>query len=240
MGHKSVVLDTETTGISPKQGHRIIEIGCVELIDRQLTGEQFQIYLQPDRAIDAGAQRVHGISEAFLKDKPRFAEIAEQFLDFIKGAELIIHNAPFDLGFLDAEFYRLDKSFGAVGDKYEVIDTLKMARDIHPGVKNNLDALCKRYHVDNSNRELHGALLDAQILSEVYLGMTGGQSNLDFANPKNVAKIDTESTTTLHSQVHQVTLDKEALCRHEAYLATLKERFDVEPVFSANQKPNDS
>lgn len=172
---RQIVLDTETTGLDPQDGHRIIEIGCVELIDRQLTGNNFHRYLQPDREIDAGAADVHGITNAFLIDKPRFAEIAEVLVQYLQGAELIIHNAAFDVGFLDHELARWGDGALRVADLCEVTDTLAMARRLHPGQRNSLDALCKRYAVDNRHRDLHGALLDAEILADVYLAMTSGQ-----------------------------------------------------------------
>jgi len=178
---RQVVLDTETTGLEPREGHRIIEIGCVELVNRKLTGNTFHQYLQPDRVIDTGAIEVHGITNEFLTDKPRFAEVAQEFLDFIRGAELVIHNAPFDVGFINHELKLLPgNQWGTVTDYATVLDTLSMARKLHPGQKNNLDALCKRYDVDNSNRELHGALLDSEILADVYLMMTGGQTALSL------------------------------------------------------------
>jgi DNA polymerase-3 subunit epsilon len=173
-----VVLDTETTGLSPEQGHRIIEIGCVELVNRRLTGNRFHVYINPERAIDAGAIEVHGITNEFLEDKPRFAGIAEDFLAFVQGAELVIHNAPFDVGFINHEFALLDDPLAPITQYCEVFDTLAFARQKHPGQRNSLDALCKRYGVDNSQRELHGALLDAEILADVYLLMTGGQFSL--------------------------------------------------------------
>ncbi|HMW49735.1 MAG TPA: DNA polymerase III subunit epsilon, partial [Cellvibrionaceae bacterium] len=169
-----------TTGLEPQQGHRIIEIGCVELVNRKLTGRHFHHYINPQRDIDEGAQAVHGISAEFLADKPLFAQLAEAFFEFVKGAELIIHNAPFDVGFINHEFNLLDKGFGKLEDHCTIIDTLAMARHRHPGQKNNLDALCKRYEIDNSHRELHGALLDAEILADVYLAMTGGQITLSL------------------------------------------------------------
>jgi DNA polymerase-3 subunit epsilon len=179
---RSVVLDTETTGMPVADGHRIIEIGCVELIGRRLTGRHFHAYLQPDRESDEGAIAVHGITDEFLKDKPRFKEVADEFFEFIKGAQLIIHNAAFDIGFIANEFTLLKQSERAeVSDYCSILDTLMMARERHPGQRNNLDALCKRYGVDNSGRELHGALLDAEILADVYLTMTGGQTNLSLA-----------------------------------------------------------
>ena len=174
---RQIFLDTETTGLDPRQGHRVIEIGAVEMMNRRLTGNRFHYYLQPDRDIDANAQKVHGISLEFLQDKPRFRDIADEFLGFIGGAELIIHNAPFDLGFLNAELALLDR---APLERVcpDVIDTLVLAKELHPGKRNKLDALCERYAVDNSGRTLHGALLDSELLAEVYLAMTRGQDSL--------------------------------------------------------------
>ncbi|MCB1696021.1 MAG: DNA polymerase III subunit epsilon [Halioglobus sp.] len=179
---RQIVLDTETTGLEASQGHRIIEIGCVELINRRLTGNHYHQYINPQREIDQGAIEVHGITSEFLTDKPLFAQVAADFVDFISGAELIIHNAPFDLGFLDAELQRLPTQYGAVRELCAVIDTLVMARAKHPGQRNNLDALCQRYDVDNSQRDLHGALLDAEILADVYLAMTGGQTTFQLSD----------------------------------------------------------
>ncbi len=176
---RQIVLDTETTGLEPKQGHRVIEIGCVELENRRLTGRHFHQYIKPERDIDEGAVEVHGITTEFLADKPVFAEIAEQFWQFVRGAELVIHNAPFDMGFLNHEFAKLGRP--NLETECGVLDTLTMARQRHPGQKNSLDALCKRYGVDNSHRDLHGALLDAEILADVYLLMTGGQTALELS-----------------------------------------------------------
>ncbi len=173
-----IVLDTETTGLEPAQGHRIIEIGCVEMVERRLTGNNFHQYLQPDRMIDAAAIDVHGITNEFLEDKPRFGDVAADFLEYVRGAELIIHNAPFDVGFLNHELLKLDEDSPRIADLCAVTDTLVMAKKKHPGQRNSLDALCKRYDIDNSHRELHGALLDAEILADVYLLMTGGQTAL--------------------------------------------------------------
>lgn len=175
---RQIVLDTETTGLETSLDHRIIEIGAVELVNRRLTGRHYHQYIKPEREVDAGAFEVHGISNAMLEDKPVFSRIASEFLAFIADAELIIHNAPFDIGFIDHEFRRLDPAAPSIKTRCSVIDTLVMARTKHPGQKNNLDALCKRYGVDNSQRELHGALLDAEILADVYLLMTGGQTSL--------------------------------------------------------------
>ncbi|MEN8169071.1 MAG: DNA polymerase III subunit epsilon [Pseudomonadota bacterium] len=177
---RKIVLDTETTGLEPANGHRIIEIGCVELINRRLTGNNYHVYLQPDREIDQGAMEVHGITNEFLSDKPRFADVVEDFIAFVSGAELIIHNAPFDVGFINTELSRIDSSHGKVTDFCSVLDTLVMARQMHPGQKNSLDALCKRYGINNEHRELHGALLDSEILADVYLTMTGGQTSLSL------------------------------------------------------------
>ncbi|NGP52445.1 DNA polymerase III subunit epsilon [Thioalkalivibrio sp. XN8] len=178
---RQIVLDTETTGLEPAEGHRIIEIGCLELVNRRLTGRKFHQYLNPGREIDRAAEDVHGLSNAFLADKPRFADVAGEFLEFVQGAELVIHNAAFDLGFLDAELAQLDPPGPAMTQVCGVLDTLMLARQLHPGQRNSLDALCKRFEVDNSNRELHGALLDAQLLADVYLLMTGGQAELVLA-----------------------------------------------------------
>lgn len=175
---RQIVLDTETTGLETAQGHRIIEIGCVEVINRRITKSYFHHYLQPDRKIDAGAGAVHGITDKFLRDKPRFADIVDDFMQFIKGAELIIHNADFDVGFINHELTLLKQNWQSLTHYCRILDTLLLARERHPGQKNNLDALCKRYDIDNTKRQLHGALLDAEILAEVYLAMTGGQINL--------------------------------------------------------------
>jgi DNA polymerase-3 subunit epsilon len=172
---RQIVLDTETTGLEPEQGHRIIEIGCVELQERRLTGNNFHLYLQPDREIDAGAVEVHGITNEFLADKPRFDDIAADLMDYLRDAELIIHNAPFDVGFINAELQRVP-GWEALEGYCAITDTLVMARELHPGQRNSLDALCGRYDVDNTRREKHGALLDAEILADVYLAMTGGQT----------------------------------------------------------------
>ena len=179
---RQIVLDTETTGLEPEQDHRIIEIGCVEMVDRRLTGNNFHVYLQPDRVIDAGAIEVHGITNEFLTDKPRFPDIVVDFLAYITGAELVIHNAPFDVGFLDHELTRMQADMPVIREICGVLDTLVMARRKHPGKRNNLDALCDRYTVDNSKRDKHGALLDAEILAEVYLAMTGGQTSLSLGS----------------------------------------------------------
>lgn len=173
-----MVLDTETTGLNPQEGHRIIEIGCVELINRRLTGNRFHVYINPDRVIDAGAIEVHGISNQFLEDKPHFDAIVDDFITFVRDAELVIHNAPFDVGFINHELSLLNSNTAKIEDYSSIFDTLSYARKKHPGQRNSLDALCKRYGIDNSHRELHGALLDAEILADVFLLMTGGQFSL--------------------------------------------------------------
>lgn len=179
---RQIVLDTETTGLSTSDGHRIIEIGCVEMVNRKLTHRHFHQYVCPDRKVDEGALEVHGITDEFLADKPKFSEIVDEFLEFVRDSELIIHNAPFDIGFLDYELSHLESDQNKMKAHCKVLDTLVLAREMHPGQKNNLDALCRRYEVNNSQRELHGALLDAEILADVYLMMTGGQADLLFAN----------------------------------------------------------
>ncbi len=178
---RQIVLDTETTGLEPRQGHRIIEIGALELVDRQLSGRQFHVYINPEREIDQGALEVHGITEEFLSDKPRFDEIADDLMAFVDGAELVIHNAPFDIGFIDNELMLTGYKNASITEVASVLDTLELAKELHPGQRNNLDALCKRYEVDNTSRTLHGALLDAEILADVYLAMTGGQVDLGLS-----------------------------------------------------------
>ncbi len=202
---RQIVLDTETTGLDPKQGHKIIEIGCVEMINRRLTGNNYHQFIQPDREIDEGAQAVHGISNEFLADKPRFADVVKDFIEYIDGAELIIHNAPFDVGFIDHEFKWAGAEYGSVASYCSVIDTLVMARKMRPGKKNNLDVLCKEYEVNNAHRELHGALLDAELLAEVYLRMTGGQSALSLDSE------ETEESSTGEMVVKKLSADRPAI-----------------------------
>lgn len=189
---RQVVLDTETTGIDPKQGHRIIEIGCVEVVNRRLTGNHYHVYINPGREVEQEAIEVHGITNEFLTDKPRFGEIVDDFIKYIDGAELVIHNAPFDVGFINHEFSLLAAhKKRKVEDHCGVLDSLVLARKMHPGQKNNLDALCRRYGIDNSHRELHGALLDSEILADVYLQMTGGQTKLNLAGNESGDAADT-------------------------------------------------
>lgn len=221
---RQIVLDTETTGLEPEQGHRIIEIGCVELVNRRPTGNTFHYYLNPEREIDPGAQEVHGISTEFLADKPRFAEIAGELKDYLGGAELLIHNAPFDVGFLDNEFSLAGGALAGttVAGLCAVLDTLVLAREMHPGQRNSLDALCRRYQVDNSGRELHGALLDAQILAEVYLAMTGGQAALSLDTEKRAGARRVKSRLDRKGLVLKVIEpDADELAAHEAALERL-------------------
>ncbi len=196
---RQIVLDTETTGLEPRQGHRIIEIGALELVDRQLSGRQFHVYINPEREIDQGALEVHGITEEFLSDKPRFDEIADDLMAFVDGAELVIHNAPFDIGFIDNELMLTGYKNASITEVASVLDTLELAKELHPGQRNNLDALCKRYEVDNTSRTLHGALLDAEILADVYLAMTGGQVDLGLSlESRTVSSVDDD--VLLHAQ----------------------------------------
>jgi len=226
---RQIVLDTETTGLEPSQGHRIIEIGCVELINRKLTGNNYHQYLQPDREIDEAAIEVHGITNEFLQDKPRFVDVAEDFVEYIRGAELIIHNAPFDVGFLNHEFALINGKGDAItiDSLCKITDTLKMARTMHPGQKNNLDALCSRYEVDNTQRTLHGALLDSEILADVYMAMTGGQTGL-FEDRTGAGDIGAQSAMKRiegeRPPLPVLQPDAEELAAHEAWLDRLDEK----------------
>lgn len=220
---RQIVLDTETTGLEAGKGHRIIEIGAVELAERRPTGRTFHRYVNPQRAIDDGALAVHGISSEFLADKPTFAEIAREFVDFVAGAELVIHNAAFDVSFLDAEFTIAGAAFGQLRDHARVLDTLLLAREKYPGQKNSLDALCKRLNVDNSHRDLHGALLDAQLLADVYLAMTGGQGDLTFASESVTVRREDASAVLPRPSVLVRWADAAEQAMHEARLARLRE-----------------
>jgi len=226
---RQIILDTETTGIGHASGHRIIEIGCLELIDRQLTGEQFHVYLNPDRAIDAGAAKVHGIRSEFLKDKPRFKEVMEDFMSFVGGAELIIHNAPFDVGFLNAELKRASWP-KPLESHCSILDTLVLAKKKHPGQRNNLDALCKRYDVGNSHRKLHGALLDSELLGFVYLAMTGGQATLfgeDEEGSTGGGQKLNKQAPVLSSRSPVVLAMAEELVEHDAFIEALSKKSGV-------------
>lgn len=242
---RQVVLDTETTGLEPEQGHRIIEIGCVELVERRLTGNNFHIYLQPDREIDAAAIEVHGITNEFLADKPRFADTVDDLMDYLRGAQLVIHNAPFDVGFLDAELARISGA-GTIATHCSVLDTLVLARKKHPGQRNSLDALCGRYDVDNSRRDKHGALLDAEILADVYLAMTGGQTALSLDS--DAARDDTAAATGGGMRPVQrdgftlrvVTATADELAAHEARLDAISASAGGEVVWRRGQAARDS
>ena len=231
---RQIVLDTETTGLEPRLGHRIIEIGCVEVIDRRVTGKRYHQYINPEREIDEGAVEVHGITSAFLADKPLFADVVDDFLNFIRGAELVIHNAPFDVGFIDHELNQLNQQQHHVANICTVLDTLVLARKMHPGQKNNLDALCRRYDIDNSQRDLHGALLDAEILAETYLAMTGGQTMLSlgghgehddgFSGAQGASKL--RRVNIKSGQLKVIPASAEELASHESRLATINDVSD--------------
>lgn len=235
---RQIVLDTETTGLEPELNHRIIEIGCVELVNRRPTGRTFHRYLNPERDIDDGALAVHGISRSELDGQPRFAQIAEELLLFLSGAELVIHNAAFDVAFLDAELARMPGEVRQLASLCQVLDTLALARELHPGQRNSLDALCKRYSVDNSARELHGALLDARILADVYLAMTGGQAALALMESDVVARdadgarirVPVRAATPLAV----IGANPEELAAHEAMLAMITKASGGRCVWAAS------
>ena len=232
--NRQIILDTETTGLDRKSGHRIIEIGCVEIINRKYTGNEFHVYLNPERDSDPGALEVHGLTTEFLSDKPKFEEIYEDFISFVKDSELLIHNAEFDIGFLNHEIKLMSKKLNTV-DKHvsAITDTLQIAREKHPGQRNSLDALVNRYDINGYDRELHGALLDSKILGDVYLSMTGGQSNLDFttndSHEKDLEEI-TEKTSRKKLKVVKVSAKEKA--RNLEYLSKMKEETDVEPIWN--------
>ena len=221
---RQIILDTETTGLETADGHRIIEIGCVELVDRRLSHRHFHQYLNPERTIEDGALEVHGISHEFLQDKPLFGDVVDEFLAFVEGAELVIHNAPFDIGFLDYEMSLLGRD-DRMADHCRVLDTLELARDLHPGQRNSLDALCKRYEVDNSSRTLHGALLDAEILADVFLLMTGGQSDLGLGFGTQADDVDLGHLESMERpELFVLEADSEELAAHEARLKQIEEK----------------
>lgn len=235
MDSRQIVLDTETTGLEHKQGHKIIEIGCVEVINRRLTGNNYHVYLNPDREIDQGAMEVHGISNEDLQDKPRFHEIVDAFMDYIHGAELVIHNAPFDVGFLDAELQKLENETRKIHDVCSVFDTLTQARKMFPGQRNDLDSLCKRYEINNSHRVLHGALLDAEILADVYLIMTGGQTDLSLDSGSDASM--SQNTQSSQIDLTSLTLPRvqpsaEELEVHRQWVKDLDEKVDGQCVWS--------
>ena len=232
---RQIILDTETTGLDFKTGHRIIEIGCIEIVNRKFTGNEYHTYINPDRDSDEGALRVHGLTTDFLSDKPRFSDIYEDFISFIKGSELLIHNAEFDVGFLDNEIKLVSKDFKPLEKEViKITDTLQIAREKHPGQRNSLDALVNRYEINGYDRELHGALLDSKILGDVYLSMTGGQSTLDFttndSREKNLEEVKEKTSSSKKLKVIKVS-DKEK-ARHLEYLAKMKEETDIEPIWN--------
>ncbi len=235
---RQIVLDTETTGLNPRSGDRIIEVGCVEIVNRRLTGNNFHSYINPERDSEEGALAVHGLTTEFLSDKPKFAEIANELRDYVRGAEIIIHNAPFDLAFLDAEFDRLGfPRFIEHVDK--VTDTLVQAKEMHPGKRNSLDALCDRYGISNAHRALHGALLDAELLAEVYLALTRGQNSLtiDLTEPeKEVANDQTVEVVSLAEIIVLSASDEEA-AEHEALLDRLDKDVKGKCVWRAESEP---
>lgn len=221
---RQIVLDTETTGLSVVEGHRMIEIGCLEMIDRRLSGKTFHYYINPQREIEAGAIAVHGITNESVKDKPLFSAIAKELVEFIAGSELIIHNAPFDLSFLDYELSLCAKGFKRVSDYCRVLDTLPLARQMHVGQRNSLDALCKRYGVDNAKREYHGALLDAHLLAQVYLAMTGGQGSFFEQTQTTSQQVrgTEEPIAVLNShKIKVISATEQELVEHDKYLKQL-------------------
>lgn len=234
---RQIVLDTETTGLELADGHRIIEIGCIELMHRRPSGRTWQRYLQPEREVEAGALAVHGITNEFLATQPRFAEVAAEFLGFIEGAELVIHNAPFDVGFLDAELAQAGVG-KAIADFCRVIDTLVVARKLHPGQRNSLDALCKRYGVDNSRRDLHGALLDARILVDVYLAMTGGQAALTLDGDPATADMQTAAERRQRGavQIPVIRANAQELAAHGRSLEAIERASNGEALFRATDR----
>ena len=231
---RQIILDTETTGLDPKSGHKIIEIGCIELVNRKFTGEQFHVYINPDRDSDEAALEVHGLTTEFLSDKPRFEDIYDDFISFIDQSELLIHNAEFDIKFLDHEIQLLSKKLPTISECVsKITDTLQIAREKHPGQRNSLDALVKRYEIGGYDRELHGALLDSQILGDVYLSMTGGQSALDFndvevLNSGDKDKTDIKNGSSFNLKIIELT-DQE-IAEHEAYLMRMKEETGADPI----------
>ncbi len=242
---RQLVLDTETTGLEVGLGHRIIEIGCVELVNRRLTGRNFHKYINPDREIDDGALEVHGITQEFLSDKPRFADIWDEFNEFLQGDELVIHNAPFDVAFLNHEIGLLNLGLPSIQDQSSVVDSLALAREKHPGQRNSLDALCRRYSIDNSQRVLHGALLDAEILSDVYLLLTGGQGGLfdvaeETKSEDHVDKVINVSATNSQSLSGflEIKASESEVREHEEFLSFIEERNSNAPIWRSSSEPD--
>ncbi len=235
---RQVVLDTETTGLNVEEGHRILEIGCVEILGRRLTQRKYHQYINPEREIDAGALEVHGITREVLQDKPTFAEVWESFLEFIQGAELIIHNAPFDVAFIDNEMRLLSKAPGQLTDYCTIVDSLELARRKHPGQKNSLDALCKRYSIDSSRREVHGALLDAELLADVYFLLTGGQVTLGLGEESQAGSAESVALriSADRSALPVIKATKEELSAHEAKLDQLDKASETGSIWRALER----
>lgn len=240
---RQIILDTETTGLRVEDGHRVIEIACLEMVNRKLTGDFYHQFVNPSREIEAAAMAVHGITNEFLTDKPSFAEIAQELMRFINGAELIIHNAPFDVSFLNNELFLSRQDFKAVTEYCNVIDTLHMARQLHPGQRNSLDALCKRYGVDNSKRDLHGALIDTDLLAHVYLAMTGGQGCFFDSINENQSRTSKNAETDIKMplQKHELSVlqaSPDELAEHTNYLNLLKKQGKCQWDYQADSKDN--
>lgn len=245
---RQIIFDTETTGLKPEEGHRVIEIGCVELVNRKLTGNNFHYYLNPHRVVDADSIRIHGLTNEFLARKPSFHHIVDEFLEYITGAELIAHNAPFDIGFLNNELKLVSDNIGKIikiTDIATVTDTLGLAKKLHPGQRNSLDALCKRYSIDNTHRELHGALLDSEILAEVYLAMTGGQTTLDFSTESSGLDAkdadNNEQNSLNHNSLEKnhllvISANQQELDSHDEFLKLLDKKADAGCIWYEHER----
>ena len=233
--NRQIILDTETTGLDFNTGHRVIEIGCIEIINRKFTGNEYHTYINPERESDEGALRVHGLTTEFLSDKPRFSEIYKEFIDFIKGSELLIHNAEFDIGFLDNEIRLVSKDLNPIDEEvFKITDTLQIAREKHPGQRNSLDALVNRYEINGYDRELHGALLDSKILGDVYLSMTGGQSDLDFTTSENnkLSEEVIKDKPSERKKLKIINVSAQEKARNIEYLDKMKEENNIEPIWN--------
>ena len=233
--NRQIILDTETTGLDFNTGHRVIEIGCIEIINRKFTGNEYHTYINPERESDEGALRVHGLTTEFLSDKPRFSEIYKEFIDFIKGSELLIHNAEFDIGFLDNEIRLVSKDLNPIDEEvFKITDTLQIAREKHPGQRNSLDALVNRYEINGYDRELHGALLDSKILGDVYLSMTGGQSDQDFTTSENNKQSEevVKDKPSERKKLKIINVSAQEKARNIEYLDKMKEENNIEPIWN--------
>ncbi len=233
--NRQIILDTETTGLDFKTGHRVIEIGCIEIVNRKFTGNEYHTYINPERESDEGALKVHGLTTEFLSDKPRFSEIYKEFIDFIKDSELLIHNAEFDIGFLDNEIRLVSKDLNPIDEEvFKITDTLQIAREKHPGQRNSLDALVNRYEINGYDRELHGALLDSKILGDVYLSMTGGQSDLDFTTNENNKQSEevVKDKPSERKKLKIINVSAQEKERNIEYLDKMKEENNIEPIWN--------